>query len=287
MVIDKRRESLIKKVRSVFSEGRLVAIVGWMESNHNQMTRNFKNGGRIVFYGKAPASLGMTIGYVMCTRFLGHADFDRMKVFTNTHPVVLSNGEIKRVLEGCGDLLLPVSLPESLRKTEFVVPMKHSSVAGSTLEVVVLDVQVATVTVEVVVDANIKRFVEMFLERSKLSADGLVGKMVLGDIRRECGLANRSNTMLVSGGWIEPVISDGCKLTGKYKASEKMLALATEPAIVEPDDPISRARRLIAEEPQVREAIVQVEANLVVLRKKVEQIDQAKSILSQLTTMFS
>jgi len=204
------------------------------------------------------------------------------------HPSVVQNGEIKRVFKQCKDLLLA---PKVLRR-ETIVVVEQPKPQPASIPVVVTtvnptveepkEVRMAEVMVTST-ETNMQKFVRLFLEKSKLSTDGMVGKMTLGDIRRECGLDDWSNTKLVTEGWIMPVIGEGRKQVGNYKPSEKMLGAKTVES--EPNDPLSRAGRLISEESAVEMAILETEERLEQLKKKLGQIAEAKSLVDQLNKL--
>ena len=79
-MIANRNQLLVieQKVSDALKERRLIAIIGWKDSNHNSFTRSLSQN-RVRFLDDSPGSLSQNFGFILFTRFIGHPLFERIK----------------------------------------------------------------------------------------------------------------------------------------------------------------------------------------------------------------
>lgn len=283
---ERQDEALVNRVHDTLEKGRVIAILGWMKSNHDKFTRRVQKTGKVIFYEKTPDRLGASVGFGIFRLGSTHSDFERLSIRTDCHPTVLSHGDIKRVLKAaCQQVrhLVPVIAEEKV--SSVVVPEPIVVIPTPKLEVSTEKVQ--TAPEEKKMQEDVAGFMVAFMKEADKNG-GLVGKNVLGDIRRAHGIKH-SNADLVKAGRIVPVISKGRTKAGKYKASEKMLKEAGRQVLevehTPSDDPFSQARAFIARGPALEEQILQLQIQLEELQKKLDQVTSAKELLKKLTDL--
>ncbi len=284
--LERQEEALINRVRGTLETGKAVAVLGWMKSNHDKFTRRVQKTGKVTFYEKTPDRLGTSVGFGIFRLGSTHSDFERLSVRTDCHPTVLSHGDIKRVLKAaCQQVrhLVPVVTEEKV--SSVVVPEPIVVIPTPKLEVSTEKVQ--TAPEENKMQEDVAGFIVAFMKEADKNG-GLVGKNVLGDIRRAHGIKH-SNANLVKAGRIVAVISQGRTKAGKYKASEKMRKEAGQlpevATVVASDDPFTQARAFIARGPALEEQILQLQIQLEELQKKLDQVTSAKELLKKLTDL--
>ncbi|MBI2409961.1 hypothetical protein HYV30_02890 [Candidatus Kaiserbacteria bacterium] len=282
-MLDQHYQALVRKAREVLGSGFAIAVVGWRDSNHNQFTRQLSDS-KVVFLDSSPSNLTEKVGLVFLTRFVHHADVERIRKHHNVHPVVLDTGQIKRVLESCGDLLAPAPR----RPTVAGVPREVTAEPAPDARGVdedVLDFLTTPFPKEAVMSA-MDCFTRAFLAAAEANTlrPGSVGKKVLGKIRRDCGVGE-SPRQMVSDGWLKPDVSEGREHAGWYKAGERMLSTSTDPKF-EPADPIERARFLIARKDAILAEQAELEGKLEQVKQQLERIRTAEKLLGQLAELM-
>ncbi|MBA3733065.1 hypothetical protein H0W91_01680 [Patescibacteria group bacterium] len=304
-VIDGQRVALVEKIKDVLRQGQRIAVLGWRDSNHNKYTRQLMDNGRIIFRHKIQSDLGGKVGLVILTKFIGHDDFERVRVLRETFPIVVSNGEIKRILFTClGVQTLPNVLRNATpeRKPVPTPPAEVSKVSESQL----LDQEMVEVVEQIIpaTEAPVEKpsmitvmevFAKKFISESLSKKEERLTKYEVSALRREFGIKMSAHE-LIKEGWIEPFVSEGSKNAGSYKATEKMLALAGSlPS--ESSDPLVRARRLVESKDQIEGDIIrgeeeftrlkqEHEERLTELHLKLEQVKQAGALLAQLEALM-
>ena len=146
-------------------------------------------------------------------------------------------------------------------------------------------------------EPNWQKFAEMFVEKSREHSDNHVSKVVVGEIRRVCGLEKKTNGNVVDAGWIEAV--EGGLKAGFYRATPQLLKLAgvkdDTPKAKEPTavDAIARARKLITDGPALEEERVAIADQMAQLENRRDEIDEllkqrvrALELVEQLEQMF-
>lgn len=266
-------------MREALKSGTTIAVVGWRDSNHNPFTRGLSEK-KVVFYDQHPHSIGDRVGLVVFTRFVDHSTVERIGKKTPVCPGVFDTGKLKTVLESCNDLLAePVrATPEEER-----TPVEAAALpAEPEMDEKVLDFLTTPSRRNEM--TKMHTFAKKFMELAAAS-DGMVGKYALGKAARDSGIEVPSS-VLGKQGWLEPVISEGCKNAGRYRASDKLKALLSAPC-QEPDDPYARAKFIIAQEPALQAELAALDAQIEAIRVKMERINTAKKVLEQLNALES
>ncbi len=288
-MIEIHRQALLQRMRGVLAEGKILVVLGWRDSNHDHQTRQTSREGRVMFYHQVPSSLGSKVGLVISNQFINHSDFNRIKARMEIHPVVLPNGEIKRLLKDCADLLRPAALPLSITTVVLnnVVEKPQSPIAPTIIEslTALLNQGQRKDKEMVMTQQPIDKFIKLFRAEAEKNGEGLVSKNVVGELRRKAGIT-ASNSAMVAEGWLEPVISEGSTHAGQYRATKKLLEHTGEEPPIESADPVVRARRLIAEKSKVEEQITLEKVTLLELEEKLKKIQSAEELLGQLEKLM-
>ena len=86
---------------------------------------------------------------------------------------------------------------------------------------------------------------------------------------------------------LEPVARPGKKNAGSYKATSELLELATAAdRVVEPTDPIERARWLISKEKGLVTRISNLRDEIAEMERELQRITEAKNLLAQLERLL-
>lgn len=307
-VHQRRHDALVKKVRSVLSQGLNIAVIGWKESNHGDETRAMAKTGRIRFYWEIPKEIGPSFGLILWSKFVGHAHPPKLARYADIHPTVIQNGQIKSVLTECKDLIVKIVSPvtaemvfgtpvgkipavtvPNTKPSEAVPiaePLAHLETSivdqnpqGEETEMDKGDMDsVSTVDQTPAEKPDIDKFKKLFLQAVD-EEDGFVGKKALGDIRRQCGMTNWSNASLVLKGWVEAVVGEGRTKAGRYKPSQKLWeefrAESHVPTrvTISSDDPLYAVYALIGSEEGVRQEQRRVVAVLAAKQAELDQIN--------------
>lgn len=279
-------KALTQRIRKTLESGLSVAIIGWRDSNHNQFTRKIPRT-KVVFFEETPSTLGQSIGYAIFTKFVGHPAFVRIKGANKdrVHSVVVQMGQLRILLESCQDLFfslqsnVPISNAPRMEVTD---TNAHKASPEQSLTDMALDF--LTTPKEDFKMTDMDKFCRAFLEKSRLHKNKLVGKRVLARLRVEHGIKEPA-PLLSSAGWIVPVIREGVTQIGWYKAGEKMLE-TIEHEKFEPEDPVERARFLIAKEPEFIAERLRLEGELGNIKQKLAIIESAKALLNQIKDLI-
>ena len=289
-MITEQWQALLQHMRNVLTEGKTLVVLGWRDSNHDPQTRQISQEGRVMFYHQAPSSLRRNVGLVISSRFIDHKTLERIKVRSETHPVVLSNGEIKRLLVACSDLLHPVAVTPLVVKTVALsdvveTPTPVVSVVPAIEMLTALLDQGLRKETKKMEQQPIDKFARLFKAEAEKSGNGLVSKNVVGEIRRTAGITT-TNSMMVTEGWLEAVVTEGATNAGQYRATEKLLGHVGEEPPIESTDPLVRAQRLVAEKPAIEEQITLQKVVLLELEDKLKKIQSAEALLTQLEALM-
>ncbi len=282
-MIEEIYDAIVLKVRETLESGLSIAITGWRDSNHSRFTRQL-SAEKVIFLNSLPPTLHERVGLVLMTRFMDHTVFKRIRRTKLIHPVPIGTGQIKDILESCSDLLIPVPCSSTVRN----VP--EGMTTGKATEVVavqdydydVLDF-LTTPKKEHYAMSNMDQFAEEFLKVAAANAEGYVGKKILAKIRKESLVVEKSRT-LVQAGWIVPGVRPGKKQISYYTAGKKILAASADPKF-EPEDPIERAKFLIAQKDALLTQKNEMEYNLKQVYQKLEKILTAEKLFDQLKAL--
>ena len=283
-------KALLERMRSVLAEGKTITVLGWRDSNHDPQTRQLSREGRVTFHHQAPVNLRSNVGFAISNQFIGHANFGRIKVRGEIHPVVISNGQIKRLLKACDDLLHPPKAKPSMVVT---TTLGNTVASPASVTPIVVPPTEDSLTAPLnqgpmemfPMEQPLEKFAQLFKAEAEKSPDGLVGKNVLGEIRRAAGVMV-TNSAMVKEGWLEARVSEGATNAGKYRATDKLLSYVGEAAPIVSSDPLIRARHLVAEKTSVEEQITLKKVELLELEEKLKKIEGAEAILEQLEVLM-
>jgi len=302
-VATRQREALIQTVGEVLGKNQKVVVVGWRDSNHSPETREIARTGLVEFVLDPPSRFGSNVGLILFTKFHGHAKFYQLRKNSFVHPVILSNGTIKKILEGSRDsfvkaqdritkeklkagtdLSWPVAV--SAVVNHLTADIKPTSIAEHPQEQVMSENPTETPVTLPPSTPDFEKFKRLFTEQSEVE-NGMVGKVTLGNIRRQCGLEKVSNHDLVKQGYVISVVSEGRTHAGRYRAGAKMTSEVTPPhRAQEINDPIVKARILIGNEAMVMDEIRTIETRLENLKLELTRIKEARELIERIENMF-
>ncbi len=284
---EKQREALTQQVRKTLESGRSIAVVGWRDSNHGQFTRKLPME-KVIFLGNSSKNIPEKAGLILLTRFMHHADFRKIKSERDKdcYSKVLGTGQIKRILESCKDLLIPaphspvaVETPKTMATVEPIV----MATPAITCPDDVLDFCTATRRCEM---SEMDKLTRAFLSAANANPvkPGYVSRITLGQIRKECGVTE-NNPQLANAGWIVSEISEGKARVGWYKPGPKMLA-NSEHEKFEPEDPVERARFLIAQKEPILVRKAELEDEFEAVKKELARIEMAERLFGQIKELM-
>ncbi|MDO8623844.1 MAG: hypothetical protein Q7R54_00605 [bacterium] len=270
-MIERVMKAVLRRMRETLGDGYAVAIVGWRDSNHNQFTRELP-ADKVVFTDDS--EVPSRVHFALITRFVSHTTMAGLKKRTILHNAALETGEIKRLLEGCADLLATPVRVESAASSAVVTPK---------IEVVSpLDAhhQILEYLTEPQQElSDMQKFVADFL-RAAANNNGAVSTKTVAKLRDEHHIVE-SATLLSKTGWLVAEAGSGKQKIGWYRAGEKILAMS-KGLQTEPTDPIERAKFLIAQKETLLAEQDALESQTGAVSEKLDLIEQAEELLSQL-----
>ncbi len=274
-------------MRETITTGRLIAVVGWRDSNHSLYTRRLP-ANRVIFLDNSPANLGENIGLVVFTRFVDHTVVNRIKAKKSVHPIMLDTGKIKIILEACTDLFAqnkqcPIAMYGEVITEESTL----KSAEGDVSNVALLDfLTQPQPTKELPKMTEIETFAKSFLAAAGTHQDGWVGSRTVGELRVASGVT-KTTTQLVAAGWVDPITAKGKSKVGWYKVGRMMASTTNEPVPQAlPETAAGRMEFLISQEPELLAEKARMEEQLVVIGQKLEMIASAKEMLGKIDQAF-
>lgn len=277
MLASQKVSVVTRRVRETLKSGAAVAVVGWRASNHNDFTRGLSDK-KVVFFDQYPHSIGLRVGLAVFTPFIDHSMVAHIARKTPVFNDTFKPHVLRGVLESCKDLLTEPERPEPAKETEAIdVPTPTEPKE----DLAVLDFLTSPSRRSEMTAMH--KFAEAFQAEAEKN-NGSVGKIHLGKLIRELDLP--SATKLCAQGWLMPVISDGCKKAGSYRAMGKLIELLSAPCR-EPENPYQRAMFIIEQEPALvaeRKALL---GQLLSVRKKLQRVGIAKKVIEQLKALES
>jgi hypothetical protein len=267
-------------MRETIAGGKAIAVIGWRASNHDSFTQELSPD-RVIFTKNT--ELPRNVGYALLTRFLTHSEVAKVRRQTDVHAIPLETGEIKRLLQACGDLLAaPTQCESRVPSTSDspTLPLIASPLDGH-------DQILDYITQPAEEQAPMEKFAKAFMAVAEKTGLATVSAITLAKLRKEHELSE-SSLQLVQQGWIIPEIPVGGQKASQYRAGEKLVTLARG-TIVEPTDPIERARFMISQKDSIlaeRATIVARQASLVAeleaVDNKIKRINAAARLLDEL-----
>ncbi len=252
-------DGIVEKARQALLGDLKIAVFGWKDSNHDRFTRGISPK-KVIFAGRIQG-IGESVGLVMMTRFVGHEDLDMLRARNaGVHPVIMTTGQIKLVLQQCQNHLICHTSPTDS------ADVGHEPTSTPELGLNELAAQLSTQG-EMEMSA-IDAFCKAFAEKANAKGnDGHVGKVVLGELIRDHQI-DLTVLQLGKKGFIIPVVSNGAKKAGRYKVGPEMEKVLVAERL-EPTDPIDKARYLIANEVEFASELARREAELQAERDRI------------------
>lgn len=258
------RQTAESLVRKAVDEGRVIAVVGWIPSNHNAFTRKLEKCRSVVFLALKRLTIPKSAGVVLFTRFVSHSVIDQVVRDHNAFNGVFDLGEIRRMLS-----VIEIPPPPSLLAK------------GETFVVESLEDVESEVGTPVQQSANFEGFVKEFLNLANKHSSGWVGGKILGKLREQFCIS-LSAAQLESRGYIVPHIAKGRERIGWYSAGVMMGSPASVPVFpseVVLDPRLARAQSLLAEEPALHEEKERLLASLKAVEDRLALIELLKEAL--------
>ncbi len=93
-----------KWVREVLEDGGRIAVVGWMDKNHSDYTREIP-ASIVSFHEADPRTLPEKLDLVIFTRFGSHKRSTPLRARYPCMPGVIETGNVKEILKSCVDVI--------------------------------------------------------------------------------------------------------------------------------------------------------------------------------------
>ena len=265
-------------MRDALATGRKVVIFGWKQSNHSPFTQELSDE-KVRLFERLPDTLPQNVGVVIGTRFIRHAEMDRVRKQHSGDLFTLPMGEIKRILVACADVLAPA--PKAPRVRE--VPMVTAAPAAPLPAPAPVQMPVtlkAEPSEEEKMDTD-HVFAKAFMEAVESGPHRSLSRNVVAKLRKNIFGDQKSIEQLVRDKWLEPIKSE--KRVSSYKAGAHMLEIITSK---EPADPIEGARWLISSKTDLEKKKADLEQELESTIRRLEQVKQAEELLRKLEELM-
>lgn len=264
MVQDSAVDNAKRLMAEKLDNGLCIAVFGWHNRNHDQFTRSL-DGNQFLFLETPPRIIPARVGYAITTRFITHSDRQSVRKRVPTLSQVLSTGHIKRILREIAAGQKPKKpehapqvRAEAPQLTAQSAPKEEIHMVSSTPPAAVQNLpSAAPVTAAGREEASVpelsseereRRFAIDFMKQVGGDAGRTLSKYEASHILEKHFGEGRKNPSahkkLLTG-----VVSEGNTKVGSYRATEYLLKLSGQSPEVEPDDPIEKARWLIARIP--------------------------------------
>lgn len=279
MDVPKRLSCLSERVRLVLTEGKQIAVFGWMEKNHDPHTKGLPLD-KVQFFERPPDTFPVKTALILMTKFVSHTERNRVRRQNEVYSIPLHIGQVKSVLRAAANLL---EVPQHSQETS-------SLNAGS--EEVPLCIEIPQIRTESLyqllarqpeekrptMSEEMRTFVTEFSFTAKLHPEGLVSKTTLGRILSKSGLT-LSPKALIKEGWLEAISPGEGKKIAWYKAGPTMLTTSMKP---EPKNMFEKARQRIEERAKLLEEKADLEQQLAVISRSLEDIAKIEALLTEL-----
>lgn len=264
---EKRDENLKEKLVETVQKGGKVIVVGWKQSNHNHLTQRLAEAKIVLFSKQAPATVHERDFYLL-SHFIPHAAQARIESRTERLVrQVLGLGQIKELLRS-----LEQFLPKPVPASEVQVRRERVSAEETPAESVVPYTEESAVSSERAFAADFMADVGGNPERT------LTKYVVAALVRKHFGEEMLPRHILEL---LEPIVKPGGKKVGSYKASTRLLDLATE-VDAEPEDPLERARWLIKQKSKHVAVRDKLKRELQAAEAFLERIANAERLVAEL-----
>ncbi len=277
--------ALQQRASDALKDGRSIAIIGWKDSNHNVFTRSLPQN-RVTFFGDSPGNLSQNLGFILFTRFIAHALFERIKkakARRHYHPIPLDIGQIKVILESCRGVLKPsmshnATLPSAEVKTH---ELEHFSAEDSITHDGLLDF-LTQPQPEIKEMTQMEKFAKAFQDSANQTAGKQVSSKTLGELRLSSGVT-KTNLQLITAGWIEKVELDAGKTKAFWYRKGKLMLEGVNPEVPAlPETAVGRAEALISRKPELIARKEQIAKDLQAIDATLEMIEAAEQMFSKI-----
>lgn len=279
--------ALQRRISETLKQRRLVAIIGWKDSNHNTFTRSLSNN-VIKFLDDSPGIPSQNIGYILFTEFISHSVSDRVKKAKEKecyHPIPIKIGQIKQILESCKDLLKPsVSIVRTTEAKTSELP--SDNLVDHAIHDGLLDF-LTQPQKELPEMTEMQKFALAFQDPLNKNAEGLVSSKTLGEILVACGI-KKTNSQMVTTGWVKRAEPTDGKSKVFWYLPGRLIAKETAQKVVPlPETASGRAEYLIAQKPLLLAEKEKLAARQSEIDATLEMIANAEQIFGQIDQVLN
>lgn len=278
-------DALLKRVRETLMLKKSIAVLGWMDRNHNELTRQLLRDDKIVFF-EVPKLLSEKFGLVLFTRFLYHTEIERIKT-EKFYPTAIDIGIIKKIFEACKDLLVSSPTPSIADRAETTIEKQPLPVLIPEAPMNNDKLDLSITREENCKMDDMEAFAKNFLEAAEQNGinPGHIGKTTLGRMRKTCGIES-TTAQLVSAGWVIGVVGAESTNVGWYKPGPKMVT-SGKPEEKEPEDKYALAKFLVNKKPQYIAQKEEIEKAYIAQKAEIERQLARVEVAEKLLEGFS
>jgi hypothetical protein len=290
-MIPKQKKYLIRLIRETLAKDGNITIYGWIDLNHDSITRAYGRTERIHFVERRDKVVGVKGNLVIFTKFISHADQQKMPGKINFYSYPIEIRDIKDILVKCSDLIVKKKVHAEVQ--HFDLDEKNPDPAPMDLN----ELEKFILQTEVKVD-KYDKLARLFVKDAETHPDNLVSTSMIGKILQTLNSEGLEPPLsvkeLVSQGWIVPVKKEGKMKVGWYKAGENLQARINADNQDEPaDDAIEKALFLrkrrpffeekLAELDKEREILLaELDARRASVALQLERCDKSEDLLAQI-----
>lgn len=258
---DTALDGIRRRIRLELERGRAIAFVGWRDSYHDDFTRSIPPEKVVFTDSSAPPA---HVGFIFFTRNVTPTLRGRISNNRSVSHVPLDPQDVRSLLKECAGMIVPSPVR--------VARAPQASTSDEILDVLTKPQELSAM----------EKFVQAFRAEAAKN-DGRVGRRMVGKMIREHG--TESVIKLVAGGWIVAEVAKGKKRVGWYRAGEKMAELERKATIL-PDDPLERARFMLAQKDSLTAEKERLEGLLTAVKEKLELIEKIDQTIGQLNNLM-
>jgi hypothetical protein len=196
---------------------------------------------------------------------------------------VLGVGEIKRLLEPLSQYLPTLEKKmhrESNLRGSVTRPLAPPTEIRSDLVPAVLQTEMAS-SKDSPEESSLRSFATEFVKAVNHDPQGSLTKYQISEIVEahfgKKATASRLPELLV------PLVKEGGKKAGRYKATSRLLELATRPSNEEPNDPIEKARWLVGQRAKLLRSRDEYAEKIVEINGILERVEKAAHLLQAMS----
>lgn len=258
---DTSRDGILRRIRITLQQGRAVGFVGWRHTYHDEYTRIIPSAKVVFTNSTAPPA---HVGIIFFTPNVDRKLVGKIAKNRSVMHTLLEPGDIRALLKECNDLIGVTATPAPIAPTTG----DHDEV----LDWLTKPLELSTM----------EKFAQAFLAEAAKN-DDRVGRRTLGELIRKHHA--ESVPKLLAGGWITSEIAPGKKRVGWYLAGAKMDDLQKK-AVILPEDPLERARFLVAQKDALIAEKQKIEAMLAEVNGKLERVEKIVQAIDHLSKLM-